>query len=160
MVVSVRFVGSEHRLVGEWAALDVANGFLDHLRARAFSPATVRAYAFDVANFARFLTEQCLDLADIAPMDVFAWVDWQGVRTPGTGSRVVRLAPRGVAPATVNRRVAAVRAFFEFLTISGTVPANPVPAPRRSPRRWPAIPAAAVAPCGRTTPYTRPAAHR
>lgn len=131
MVVSVRFVGGEHRLVGEWTALDVANGFLDHLRARAFSPATVRAYAFDVANFARFLTEQCLDLADIAPMDVFGWVDWQGVRTPGTGSRVVRLAPRGVAPATVNRRVAAVRAFFEFLTISGTVPANPVPAPRR-----------------------------
>jgi site-specific recombinase XerD len=131
MVVSVRLVGGEQRLVGDWAALDVANGFLDHLRARAFSPATVRAYAFDVANFARFLTEQCLDLADIAPMDVFAWVDWQGVRTPGTGSRVVRLAPPGVAPATVNRRVAAVRAFFEFLTISGTVPANPVPALRR-----------------------------
>ena len=53
MVVSVRLVGGEHRLVGDWAALDVANGFLDHLRARAFSPATVRAYAFDVANFAR-----------------------------------------------------------------------------------------------------------
>ena len=70
MVVSVRLVGGEHRLVGDWAALDVANGFLEHLRARAFSPATVRAYAFDVANFARFLTEQrrlpeSLDLADV-----------------------------------------------------------------------------------------------
>lgn len=126
----MRFVEGEHRLVGDWAARDVANGFLDHLRARAFSPATVRAYAFDVANFARFLTQQCLDLADIAPMDVFAWVDWQIVRIPGTGSRVVRLAPRGVAPATVNRRVAAVRGLFEFLTISRAVPANPVPAPR------------------------------
>jgi integrase/recombinase XerC len=131
MVVSVRFVGGEHRLEGDWAGLELANGFLDHLRARAFSPATVRAYAFDVANFARFLTAQCLDLDAVAPMDVFGWVDWQGVRTMGTGSRVVRLAPRGVAPATVNRRVAAVRALFEFLTISGTVPANPVPAPRR-----------------------------
>ena len=33
MVVSVRLVGGEHRLVGDWAALDVANGFLEHLRA-------------------------------------------------------------------------------------------------------------------------------
>jgi hypothetical protein len=48
MAVSVRFVGGEHRLAGDWAALDEANGFLDHLRARAFSPATVGAYAFDV----------------------------------------------------------------------------------------------------------------
>lgn len=67
-------------------------------------------------------------------MDVFAWVDWQGVRTPGTSSTVVRVAPGGVAPATVNRRVAAVRAFFEFLTIGGTVPANPVPSHRDAAR--------------------------
>jgi site-specific recombinase XerD len=131
MIVSVHVVQGEHRLVGEWAGLEVANGFLDHLRARAFSPATVRAYAFDVTNFARFLAEEHLDLVAVAPMDMFAWVDWQGVRPPGTTSRVVRLAPRGVAPATINRRVAAVRALFEFLTMSGTVPTNPVPAPRR-----------------------------
>jgi len=132
MVVSVRLAEGEHRLAGDWAGLEVANGLLDHLRARAFSPATVRAYAFDVANFARFLAEQHLDLTDVAPMDVFAWVDWQGVRTPDTVPKVVRLDPRAAAPATVNRRVAAVRAaFFEFLTMSGTVPANPVPAPRR-----------------------------
>ncbi len=61
MVVSVRLAGGEHRLAGDWAGLEVANGFLDHLRARAFSPTTVRAYAFDVANFARFLAEQHLD---------------------------------------------------------------------------------------------------
>ena len=81
MAVGVGLVEGEHRLVGDWAGLEVANGFLDHLRARAFSPATVRAYAFDVANFARFLQEQHLDLADIAPMDVFAWVDWQASLT-------------------------------------------------------------------------------
>lgn len=62
MVVSVRLVAGEHRLAGDWAGLEVANGFLDHLRVRTFSPATVRAYAyaFDVANFARFLAEQRL----------------------------------------------------------------------------------------------------
>jgi site-specific recombinase XerD len=70
-------------------------------------------------------------LAAVAPRDVFAWVDWQGARTAATGGRVVRFAPRGAAPATVNRRVAAVRAFFEFLVMSGVRESNPVPAPRR-----------------------------
>ena len=82
-------------------------------------------------NFARFLQEKRLDLIGVAPNDVFAWVDWQGVAKLHTGSRVVRLAPRTAAPATVNRRVAAVRGFFEFAVIRGTGAANPVPAPRR-----------------------------
>lgn len=131
MAVSVRVGRGGHALAGDWAGAGEANAFLDHLRARAFSPATVRAYAYDVANFARFLSEQGLGVAEVAPMDIFAWVDWQGVRAPGTGSTVVLLARRGAAPATVNRRVAAVRAFFEYLLISGAVPVNPVPAPRR-----------------------------
>jgi site-specific recombinase XerD len=131
MAVTVRVEQVGHRLAGDWAGTADANAFLDHLRARSFSPATVRAYAFDVANFARFLSERGLPLAEVAPMDVFAWVDWQGVRAPGSSSRVVRLARPGAAPATINRRVAAVRAFFEHLMISGVVPANPVPAPRR-----------------------------
>jgi len=56
-------------------------------------------------------------------------VDWQGARH--AGDRVIRLGPRGSAPATVNRRVAAVRAFFEFLVMTGSRTGNPVPAPRR-----------------------------
>ncbi len=131
MAVSVRVNGGGHALAGDWAGEADANAFLDHLRARAFSPTTVRAYAYDVTNFARFLSERGLGLAEVAPMDIFAWVDWQGVKTPGTAATVVRLARRTAAPATVNRRVAAVRAFFEYLMISGTVPVNPVPAPRR-----------------------------
>jgi len=131
MAISVQVAGEEHRLVGDWGGIGLGNQFLTHLRARAFSPATVRAYAFDVANFARFLEEQEIAVSAVEPMDVFAWVDWQGARTPTTSQRVIRLAPRSAAPATINRRVAAVRAFFEFLVMSGTREANPVPAPRR-----------------------------
>lgn len=131
MAVTVRLLDGDHRLHGDWAGVEVANRFLAHLGSRAFSPATVRAYAFDVANLARFLDEQHLALAQIAAVDVFAWVDWQGARTPASGSTVVRLRPRTAAPATVNRRVAAVRAFFEFLVMSGARETNPVPAPRR-----------------------------
>ena len=53
MTASVIGKGGQCRLTG-WADEGMANRFLDHLSGRAFSPATVRAYAFDVVNFARF----------------------------------------------------------------------------------------------------------
>lgn len=130
MTVSVQVLDGGHCLVGDWPGVGLGNDFLAHLRARAFSPATIRAYAFDLANFARFLEEHHITLAMVDPVDVFAWVDWQGAPTPASG-KVVRLAPRRAAPATINRRVAAVRAFFEFLVMSKTRAVNPVPAPRR-----------------------------
>ncbi|MCO5303581.1 MAG: tyrosine-type recombinase/integrase [Phycicoccus sp.] len=131
MAVSVQVASGEYHLFGDWGGVSRGNDFLSHLRARAFAAATVRAYAYDVANFARFLEEHEIALVAVEPMDVFAWVDWQGARTPATTQTVVRLKPRSAAPATINRRVAAVRAFFEFLVMSGLRESNPVPAPRR-----------------------------
>ena len=74
-VVAVARVGETHRLSGSWSGVEKANGFLAHLDARAFSPATVRAYAYDLVNFARFLIERRLRLEAVAPTDVFDWVD-------------------------------------------------------------------------------------
>ncbi|MFT7649144.1 MAG: integrase/recombinase XerC [Candidatus Poriferisodalaceae bacterium] len=79
-MVQVRVVRSAegHRLVGGSSAVVVAgNGFLEHLTVRRFSPATVRAYAFDVANFAGFLADGCLGLAEVEPSDLFDYLDWQ-----------------------------------------------------------------------------------
>jgi site-specific recombinase XerD len=129
-VVVVQRDGS-HRLAGSWAGVEAANRFLAHLESRAFSPATVRAYAFDVVNFARCLVERNIDMAGVVPTDVFEWIDWQSVRRP-SGTKVVPIGKgRGSAPASVNRRVAAVRAFFEHQVMSGVREDNPVPAPRR-----------------------------
>lgn len=124
-------VDGAYRLAGAWVGVDAANAFLAHLECRAFSPATVRAYAFDLVNFARFLDERGIDVADVAPTDVFDWIDWQAVRRPGGDKVVAITARRGSAPASVNRRAAAVRAFFEHLVMSGVREDNPVPAPRR-----------------------------
>ncbi|EUA42903.1 phage integrase, N-terminal SAM-like domain protein [Mycobacterium xenopi 3993] len=46
--------------------MDPANAFLAHLSGRGFSPATLRAYAFDVLNLGRFLRERnvALDAVD------------------------------------------------------------------------------------------------
>src|SRR5271157_5760664 len=100
-----------HRLAGSWTGTEAANAFLRHLEARAFSPATVRAYAFDLVNFARFLEDRGIDLAAVVPTDIFDWIDWQAVRRPGRDKVVAITAGRGSAPASVNRRAAALRAF-------------------------------------------------
>src|SRR5580700_3983193 len=123
MMVQVHLVDGEHRVGGDWDGVAAANMFLAHLQARAFSPATIRAYAFDVVNLARFLSGQGISLAAVRPLDVFAWVDWQGARRDGPAGRrkVVALRQPGAAASTVNRRVAAVRAFFEYLVMTGTL---------------------------------------
>jgi|SRR5450759_649217 len=127
-----------HRLrLGEGAAsagdVELVNEFLAHLGARRFSPATVRAYAYDLLNFLRFLVSRDAGLADVVPTDLFDYLDWQQRPGSTTGVRVARLADRrGAAPASMNRRVAAVRGLFEYAAISGFRADNPVPAARRS----------------------------
>ena len=114
---------------------DVAmvNRFLAHLKGRNFARATRRAYAYDVLNFLRFLAGQGVGLAEVRPTDLFDYLDWQTQPKRTAGSTVVRLSERrGAAAATQNRRIAAVRALFEFAVITGVVMASPVPAPRRT----------------------------
>ena len=123
--------GPGHRLVGAGPAVEAGNRFLEHLTIRRFSPATVRAYAFDIANFAEFLTDRGLVLNDVEPTDLFDYLDWQSARS-GTGGPVVALRRRGPAPATMNRRIAAVRGLFEYLVTVGERMENPVPAARRA----------------------------
>lgn len=129
----VRVVGSRegHRLVGDGPVVGAGNRFLQHLVVRAFSPATVRAYAFDLANFAGFLADRSLDLAAVGPTDLFDYLDWQSCQVP-SGGKVVALRRRGPAPATMNRRIAAVRGLFEHLVMVGERADNPVPAARRA----------------------------
>ncbi len=85
MAACVREVDGRYRLDGDCDGLEAANAFLAYLCGRAFSPATVRAYAFDVADLARFLTERDLTLVVVDTPLVFDWIDWQGVR--GSGRR-------------------------------------------------------------------------
>jgi site-specific recombinase XerD len=131
--MSVRVVGSSkgHRLDGDGLAVVAGNRFLDHLGVRGFSPATVRAYAFDIANFARFLADRTIELGEVKPTDLFDYLDWQS-HTVASRGKVVALRSRGPAPATMNRRVAAVRGLFEHLVMCGGRADNPVPAARRA----------------------------
>jgi len=122
-----------HRLDGDGPITELANRYLSHLVARGFSPGTVRGYAFDLLNFGRFLAERGATLTDVVPTDLFDYLDWQTQRPPSAGGKVVALAARrGPAPATMNRRIAAVRGLFEYALIAGVRADNPVPAARRA----------------------------
>lgn len=131
MSAYVEHYESVHQLAGSWEGVALANTFLRHLQARAFAPSTIRAYAFDLLNFARFLEQRTIVVGAVVPTDIFDWVDWQAVRRPGLDKVVPISASKGSASASVNRRIAAVRAFFEHQVMSGTRADNPVPAPRR-----------------------------
>ena len=82
------------RVEGCGADSELVNGFLSHLVARAFSPATVRAYAYDLLNFLRFLAERRRRLRDVVATDLFDYLDWQQRAAAGAG-KVVRLPSDG-----------------------------------------------------------------
>src|SRR5262252_6014578 len=129
----VVLVSDGHRVEGCGADGELVNRFLAHLGSRAFSPATVRAYAYDLLNFLRFLAGRDARLADVVAMDLFDYLDWQQRPVSAADQVVVRLgAGRGAMPATMNRRIAAVRGLFEFAVMTGARAENPVPAARRS----------------------------
>lgn len=124
--------GDGHRLDGS-PIEELANSYLAHLTARGFSAGTVRGYAFDLLNFSRFLVEHKVSVGDAVPTDFFDYLDWQAKPKASRGEKVVQLsARRRAAPATMNRRIAAVRGLFEYAVISGVRADNPVPAARRA----------------------------
>lgn len=100
---------------------------------RARSPQTVRAYAYDLLNFFRFCSARDLTLAEVEPSDLFGYLEWQREQRPASAARVVRIREwLGPAPATMNRRIAAVRGLFEFAVQTGLRDENPVPMARRA----------------------------
>jgi len=109
------------------------NRFLRHLAVRDFAVATVRAYAYDLLNLLRFLSERRLRVVEVGAADVFDYLEWQRQPVSSVGRRVVRLTARsGAAPATLNRRIAAARGLFEFAVVDGLRTDSPVPAARRT----------------------------
>jgi integrase/recombinase XerC len=85
-----------YRVEGCGADGELVNQFLAHLGSRAFSPATVRAYAYDLLNFLRFLAGRDARLAGVVATDLFDYLDWQQHPVSTAGQPVVRLgAARG-----------------------------------------------------------------
>ena len=118
--------GGTHRLEGSGAEIALANRFLEQLSTRAFSAATVRTYAFHVLSFLRFCSENDLSIASVRPTDFYEFLDWLGHRRRPTNT-IIPLRRPSAAAATMNQRIAAVRALFDYAVLAGVREENPVP---------------------------------
>src|ERR1700682_5312894 len=73
---------------------------------RGLSRNTLEAYSSDLQQFGVFLSAKGLDPLEVAPADLAAFVSELAA---GDGSRP------GVAPATLQRKIACLRSFYRFL---------------------------------------------
>jgi len=97
------------------------------LRRRGAAAKTRRAYGFDLDDVARWASERSLDPDRMTTRDLRRYAS--------------SLSERNAAPATVARRLAALRAFFRTLREHGAITQNPadlVPSPKR-PSKLPVV---------------------
>ncbi|MGH9116987.1 MAG: tyrosine-type recombinase/integrase [Acidimicrobiales bacterium] len=115
------------------------NDYLGYLADRAYSRATVRSYAFDLLHFARWLAEGGLDLVQVTTDVLLGYLRACREALVGgqSGGNVVPLRSgraTGYAPATINRRLAAISGLFSFWAMRDPAAPNPVPAGARARR--------------------------
>jgi hypothetical protein len=111
--------------------LQLCNDYLGYLADRRYSPASVRAYAFDLLHFARWLAGQGIGL-DVVDTDALLryLAACRAECRAGQRDNVISLASgraSGFAPATINRRLAAISGLFSFRSMRDPAVANPVP---------------------------------
>lgn len=98
---------------------DGIKGFLAFLSVeKGFSNNTLEAYRNDLSQFAAFVGKQATK-QDGSPTDL------KGVDRSLVLDYMVNLRERSYAPATMARKVAAVKSFFNFLVGEGTLEKNP-----------------------------------
>jgi len=98
---------------------DLIRGFLNILNTRRFSPHTLRAYEKDLLEFAAYLDERKKDSL---------LADFRIIR-----DHLYNLHRRGLAPRSIGRKFAAIKAYYRHLMRVGSIsdnPTRPVQAPR------------------------------
>ncbi|HWR98758.1 MAG TPA: tyrosine-type recombinase/integrase [Candidatus Methanoperedens sp.] len=113
---------------------DPVAAFLAWLRVeKNCSPATVRAYAADLDQFARFCASG--ETAAPAPGAPRPALDPARISLRTVRGFLAALGARGLRGSSLGRKLAALRSFFRFLTREGLLagnPARPIPSPRKS----------------------------
>ena len=111
--------------------LSLINSFLGYVADRGYSPRTVRAYAFDLLHFARWLAADGTGLGqadtDVLLRYLAANRTQQRDGKPENVIPLARGSAAGFAPATINRRMAAISGLFGFRSMRDPDAVNPVP---------------------------------
>jgi len=111
----------------------VLNGWMDHLRGeRGCSPHTLRAYRSNLSRLDEFLKKRSKTLSTAGLLDLRSWLSTE--RLGSSGSRKPK------APATMARKVAAIRSFYRWMLREGHIKVSPASrlqsprVPRKAPR--------------------------
>lgn len=131
---------------GQWliagagsSVVSTVNEYLGYLADRNYATATVRAYGFDLLAFCRWLSAEGLGLGEVDTDVVLRYLTaCRHATVPGRpGPNILTLQGQrtdGYAPATVNRRLAAVSGLFTFMVMRDPTLKNPIP--RGAETRW------------------------
>lgn len=111
---------------------ELVNSFLGYLADRNFSPRTCRAYAYDLLAFTRWLNTEDIELAEVDVDVLLRFLTACREATPRgrPGGNVYSIRDgrnTGYAPATINRRLAAISSLFAFREMREPGASNPVP---------------------------------
>lgn len=132
--------GGWWRLGGPGAVrFGLVNEFLGYLADRNYSPRTVRAYAFDLLHFVRWLAGEGIGLDEVTTdvMLRFLAACREAVIPQRPGGNVYSIVDgrnMGYAPATVNRRLAAISGLFQFRQMRDPDAVMPIPRGREARR--------------------------
>ena len=119
---SLRAVKRDGRwsLVGSGpGGIEVVNDYLGYLADRGYSPRTVRAYAFDLLAFARWLVDEGLAVDEVSTEVLLRFLAFcRATALPGRpGGNVYSIRDgrnAGYAATTINRRLAAISGLFSY----------------------------------------------
>lgn len=115
----------------------LVSDFLGYLADRSYSPRTVRAYAFDLLGFCRWLCLEGMVLDAVTTDSLLRYLAaCREAVVPGRpGGNVYSIRDgrnSGYAPATINRRLAAISAMYAFACMRDPARPNPVPRGREA----------------------------
>ncbi len=100
--------------------------FLDFLAAeKGFSANTLVAYQNDLRQFCDYLSTQAADTEKPSVGEAAGPMDWDAVHKSQIVAFVLHTKEKEYAPATVARKIAAIRSFFHFLLSEGVVKDDP-----------------------------------
>jgi hypothetical protein len=141
VVESLRAVERQGRwsLVGPGpGGVDVVNDYLGYLADRSYSPCTVRAYAFDLLAFGRWLLAEGLAVDEVTTAVLLRFLAFcRATSTSGRpGGNVYSIRDGrnvGYAATTINRRLAAISGLFSYRRMRDGSAVDPVPHGGRPP---------------------------